>query len=290
MLRKPDWLRTRIGGGDSYATVKQTLGTRGLHTICASGRCPNQGECWEAGTATFLLLGNICTRNCRFCATPTGQPLPPDTAEPEKIAQSVRILQLKHVVLTSVDRDDLPDGGASHWSQVIASVRRQNPTTSIEVLLPDFMQAEEALNVVINASPDILAHNLETVERLTPFIRSRAQYRYSLQVLEQMAASGIITKSGLMLGLGETPEEVLQAIEDLHAAGCQVLTLGQYLQPTRKHVEVARYIPPSEFEALAAHARAIGFRYVESGPLVRSSFHAERALASCGIQSQKYTH
>lgn len=282
-MRKPDWLKIRLGGGDTYAGVSRTLEERGLHTICSSGRCPNQGECWAAGTATFLLLGNICTRSCRFCATPTGHPLPPDADEPEKIAQSVKILQLKHVVLTSVDRDDLDDGGASHWNAVIGAIRAEMPQTSIEVLLPDFMHKDGALQRVIEARPDIVAHNIETVERITPHVRSRAQYRYSLSVLRQIAAAGAICKSGIMLGLGETFAEVEQTLRDLREVGCAVVTIGQYLQPRRTHVPVERYVSPQEFDELAACARELGFRYVESGPLVRSSFHAEKALAACGI-------
>lgn len=282
-MRKPDWLKIRLGGGDTYAGVSRTLEERGLHTICSSGRCPNQGECWAAGTATFLLLGNICTRSCRFCATPTGHPLPPDIHEPEKIAQSVKILQLKHVVLTSVDRDDLDDGGASHWNAVIGAIRAEMPQTSIEVLLPDFMHKDGALLRVIEARPDIVAHNIETVERITPHVRSRAQYRYSLGVLQQIAEAGAICKSGLMLGLGETFAEVVQTLRDLREVGCAVVTIGQYLQPRRTHVPVERYVSPQEFDELAACARELGFRYVESGPLVRSSFHAEKALTACGI-------
>ena len=283
-LRKPAWLKIRLGGGETYAGVSQTLGERGLHTICSSGRCPNQGECWQAGTATFLLLGNICTRSCKFCATPTGHPLSPDPLEPQKIADSVRILNLHHVVLTSVDRDDLPDGGAAHWSRVIGAIRKTNSIASIEALVPDFMGKKDALNQIIEASPELLAHNIETVERLTPHIRSRAQYRYSLQVLQQVADAGRICKSGLMLGLGETRSEILATMDDLRSVNCQILTLGQYLQPTRAHLEVQRYVPPEEFDELAEQARSKGFRYVEAGPLVRSSFHAERALVACGIR------
>lgn len=282
-LRKPEWLKIRLGGGDTYAGVSRTLEERGLHTICSSGRCPNQGECWQAGTATFLLLGNICTRSCRFCATPTGHPLPPDAQEPEKIAQSVRILMLKHVVLTSVDRDDLPDGGAAHWVRTIEAIRVTSPKTTIEVLLPDFMGKTGALEHVIESNPAILAHNIETVERLTPTVRSRAEYRYSLQVLERIALAGGLTKSGIMLGLGESQAEVLATMDDLCSVNCQILTIGQYLQPRRANAAVRRYVSPSEFAELADEARSRGFRYVEAGPLVRSSFHAEQALAACGI-------
>lgn len=283
LQRKPEWLKIRIGGGHTYAGVSCTLTERGLHTICSSGRCPNQGECWQAGTATFLLLGNICTRSCRFCATPTGHPLAPDPNEPDKIAQSVRILSLKHVVLTSVDRDDLPDGGALHWKRVVEAIRVVNPNTTIEVLIPDFMGKDDALKCVIEAQPEIIAHNIETVERITPNVRSRARYRYSLEVLKQIAEAGALAKSGIMLGLGETYSEILTTMDDLRAVNCQVLTIGQYLQPRKTNAEVLRYVTPDEFDQLAEKARDRGFRYVEAGPLVRSSFHAEKALAACGI-------
>ena len=282
-LRKPDWLKIRLGGGDTYAGVNRTLEERGLHTICASGRCPNQGECWQAGTATFLLLGNICTRSCRFCATTTGLPLPPDPEEPEKIAQSVRILGLKHVVLTSVDRDDLSDGGAAQWVKSIKAIQSANPKTTIEVLIPDFMNKSGALQQIIDAQPEIIAHNIETVERITPNIRSRARYHYSLDVLRKIAVAKALSKSGIMLGLGETRSEIIATMEDLREAGCQILTIGQYLQPRKSNVPVQRYIPPEEFAELTTEALHRGFRYVEAGPLVRSSFHAEKALAACGI-------
>jgi len=283
LQRKPEWLKIRIGGGHTYAGVSRTLTERGLHTICSSGRCPNQGECWQAGTATFLLLGNICTRSCRFCATPTGHPLAPDPNEPDKIAQSVRILSLKHVVLTSVDRDDLPDGGANHWKRVVEAIRVVNPNTTIEVLIPDFIGKDGALKCVIEAQPEIIAHNIETVERITPNVRSRARYRYSLEVLKQIAEAGALAKSGIMLGLGETYSEILTTMDDLRAVNCQVLTIGQYLQPRKTNAVVQRYVTPDEFDQLAEEARYRGFRYVEAGPLVRSSFHAEKALAACGI-------
>lgn len=285
-LRKPSWLKIQLGGGATYTDVGSTLGDRGLHTICSSGRCPNQGECWKAGTATFLLLGNICTRSCKFCATPTGMPPLPDINEPTKVAQSVRILSLKHVVLTSVDRDDLPDGGAQHWVRVVEKIRELNPDTTIEALLPDFLEKNGALEVVLAVAPEIVAHNIETVERITPSVRSRAQYRYSLGVLSRIASSGTICKSGMMLGLGETQEEIYATMYDLFNVGCQVLTLGQYLQPTKKHIPVQEYIRPEVFDLLAEKARTIGFRYVEAGPLVRSSFHAEKALTACGLHSK----
>jgi lipoyl synthase len=232
-------------------------------------------------------LGNTCTRNCKFCATPTGKPPLPDINEPTKVAQSVRILSLKHVVLTSVDRDDLPDGGAQHWVRVVEKIRELNPDTTIEALLPDFLEKNGALEAVLAVKPEIVAHNIETVERITPSVRSRAQYRYSLGVLSRIASSGTICKSGMMLGLGETQEEIYATMYDLFNVGCQVLTLGQYLQPTKKHIPVQEYIRPEVFDLLAEKARTIGFRYVEAGPLVRSSFHAEKALTACGLHRNK---
>ncbi len=285
--RKPEWLKVALGGGRTYAGVSELLGQHGLHTICASGRCPNQGECWTSGTATFMLLGNICTRACRFCATPTGTPLPPDLNEPLRVAHSVRQMGLRHVVLTSVDRDDLPDGGAQQWVEVVEAVREVNPGTTVEVLLPDFLGKPGALEAVLATRPELVGHNVETVERLSPEVRSRARYGYSLTVLERIARAGLVPKSGLMLGIGERRDEVLATMDDLLRVGCQVLTLGQYLQPRRENLNVARYLTPEEFRELGEAARAKGFRYVESGPLVRSSFHAERALEACGIGAKK---
>ncbi len=286
LLRKPPWLKVHLGGAGSYAEVHSTLQREGLHTICASGRCPNQGECWNEGTATFMILGDRCTRSCRFCATATGHPLPPNPQEADRVVRSVQLLDLRHVVLTSVDRDDLPDGGAAQWVQLIQAIRTRCPNTTIETLLPDFKGKSGALETVIAARPDILAHNLETVARLTLQVRSKATYGYSLQVLQIMAASGIVTKSGLMLGLGEEPHEIREAIADLYRVGCQVLTLGQYLQPRVENWPVARYIPPQEFEDYKAYALSLGFRYVAAGPLVRSSFHAASALKACGVGEQ----
>lgn len=234
-----------------------------------------------------MILGGICTRSCRFCATPTGKPLPPDPQEPLTLAQTVHSLGLKHAVITSVDRDDLPDGGAAHWAQTIRAIRLHNPLTSIEVLLPDFMGKPQALETALAAHPDIAAHNLETVERLTPTVRSRARYRYSLEVLKRMVSMVTAVKSGLMLGLGETQQEVHQTLHDLRDAGCRILTLGQYLQPTRQHHPVMRYLSPEEFTRYGDYAYSIGFTYVEAGPLVRSSFHADRALEACGIKVQE---
>ncbi len=286
LLRKPSWLRIQLGGQGSYAKVRATLEREGLHTICTSGRCPNQGECWNEGTATFMILGDRCTRNCRFCATSTGHPLPPDPQETRRVVRSVQLLALRHVVLTSVDRDDLPDGGASQWVELIEALRAQCPHTTIETLPPDFKGKQDALERVIAAHPDIIAHNIETVARLTPDVRSKATYNHSLQVLQQMADSGLVTKSGLMLGLGENEQEVRQTISDLYRAGCKVLTIGQYLQPRIDNWPVARYVTPAEFEDYKSYALALGFRYVASGPLVRSSFHAVSALKACGLGAQ----
>lgn len=283
ILRKPSWLKIGLGGGASYAGLNRMLEDGGLHTICQSGRCPNQGECWSDGTAAFMILGGICTRRCRFCATPTGAPHPPDPDEPVKLARVVRSLELKHAVFTSVDRDDLPDGGASHWVRTIERVREMNPNTTVEALLPDFMGKSGALECVAQARPEIAAHNVETVARLTPSVRSRAQYCYSLSVLEKLSKSGLIVKSGIMLGLGERPEEIEQTLRDIHSTGCSVITVGQYLQPSRSHHPVMRYVTPAEFEEYGALAYSIGYRYAESGPLVRSSFHADRALRACGV-------
>lgn len=285
--RKPDWLKVKLGGGSTYAEVNKVLETHGLHTICSSGRCPNQGECWACGTASFLIAGDICTRSCRFCATTTGRPLPLDPEEPARIAQSVKLMALSHAVITSVDRDDLPDGGAAHWVQTLLAVRALCPQTTLEVLLPDFMDKLGALEMVLAERPHIAAHNLETVRRLTPSVRSRATYERSLEVVRRIAESGLVSKSGVMLGLGETLDEVHEAMRDLRAVGCEVLTLGQYLQPTHANFPVARYVSPEEFDALRETAYSLGFRYVESGPLVRSSFHAARALEACGLKREE---
>ena len=236
------------------------------------------GECWGAGTATFMILGEICTRSCKFCATLTGKPLPPDAAEPLKVADSINLMGLKHVVITSVDRDDLPDGGAEHWASTIREIRRVNPSTTIEVLIPDFDGRPELIALVAAAKPDIISHNMETVERLTPQVRSKAKYQTSLKVIGIIGSLGVVSKSGIMVGLGETAEEVLQCMDDLRAVGCEILTIGQYLQPTRKHLEVVEYLHPDQFEAFKKEGLARGFRMVESAPLVRSSYHAEKHI------------
>jgi lipoyl synthase len=277
-VRKPDWLKVRLGDNEGFVHTRKIIEGQQLHTICSSGRCPNQAECWSRGTATFMVLGAICTRSCRFCNTETGKPLPPDPQEPERLAESVRLMGLKHVVLTSVDRDDLPDLGTAHWVEVIKSLRKVNSETSIEVLIPDFQGRPELLQLIIDEKPEIVSHNLETVKRLTPEVRSAARYDRSLDVLRLLSAAGIRAKSGLMLGLGETEEELLSSMDDLLAVGCSILTLGQYLQPTRKHLPVKAYIHPDDFARYKEIALKKGFSVVESGPLVRSSYHAERHL------------
>lgn len=274
--RKPDWLKIKLPMGELSRKVQDTIKDNDLHTICTSGRCPNQGECWGCGTATFMIGGDICTRGCRFCNVKTGKPLPLDPTEPQHVADSVHLLQLKHVVITSVDRDDLPDLGASHWASVICEVKKLNPSTTMEVLIPDFQVRSELIDLVIAEKPEVISHNLETVRRLTPSIRSKATYDGSLKVLKQIAASGITAKSGIMLGLGETRDEILQAMDDLLAVGCSVMTIGQYLQPTRQNVEVQEYVRPETFAEYKEIGLEKGFRFVESGPLVRSSYHAER--------------
>lgn len=278
--QKPDWLKTRLPGGSNYREVKRIVEGHHLHTICSSGKCPNMGECWSAGTATFMILGEICTRSCKFCATFSGKPSLPYEGEPAKVAESIRLMGLRHAVITSVDRDDLPDGGAGHWAATIREVRRVNPATTIEVLIPDFDGKAELISQVASQKPDIISHNLETVERLTPLVRSRAKYRTSLEVISLIAASGIAAKSGMMVGLGETTEEILQSMDDLRLNGCMILTIGQYLQPTKKHFEVAEYVSPIKFEEYRLAGLARGFRVVESAPLVRSSYHAEKHLIS----------
>jgi len=275
-IRKPDWLKIKLPKGDNYLKVKSILEKQGLHTICSSGKCPNMGECWNAGTATFMILGDICTRSCKFCATTTGKPMPVDTNEPEKIALSVKHLNLKHVVLTSVDRDDLPDGGAGIWAATIQKVKELNPGTTIEALVPDFGGNSEHLQVVIDAAPEIISHNLETIKRLTPQVRSAAQYNRSLKVLQQIAASGIQAKSGIMVGLGETEIEVLETMDDLRLIHCNIFTIGQYLQPTPDHLAVSEYVHPDQFEKYRIAGIEKGFTHIESKPLVRSSYHAEK--------------
>ncbi|MDR3184754.1 MAG: lipoyl synthase [Prevotellaceae bacterium] len=284
MERKPGWLKIKLEHSPQYPRVRQLVAAHNLHTICSSGRCPNIGQCWSMGTATFMILGDICTRSCKFCATATGKPLPVDDAEAQKVAESVKLMQLKHCVITSVDRDDLPDKGAAHWAATIQAVRKANPHTTIEVLIPDFDTIPALIDVVVAARPDIIGHNMETVERLTPLVRSRAGYRKSLQVLQQAAQCGIVTKSGLMVGLGETPEEVEQTMHDVRGAGVRLFTIGQYLQPTIRHIPVAAYVTPEQFERYKEAGFEAGFDHIESGPLVRSSYMAEKSFLHSKIK------
>lgn len=274
--RKPDWLKIRLPKGTSYAEVKGVIRKNNLHTICTSGDCPNLGECWDAGTATFMILGDICTRSCKFCAVKTGKPLPLNSEEPIKLAESIQFLKLKHCVITSVDRDDLEDGGASAWAKTISEIKRINPQTTIEVLIPDFDGNENLISKIIDQRPDIISHNLETVKRLTPKVRSKARYDRSLSVIRFVSESGIRSKSGIMLGIGETIDEVIETMHDLRSVNCEVLTLGQYLQPSLNNLEVVEYIKPEIFADLKRTGLQMGFRFVESGPLVRSSYHAEK--------------
>ena len=276
-VRKPEWLKISIGSNERYTETKRIVESHCLHTICSSGRCPNMGECWGRGTATFMIAGDVCTRSCKFCNTQTGHPLPLDPAEPLHVAQSVQLMKLSHAVITSVDRDDLPDLGAAHWAATIREIRRLNPETTIEVLIPDFQARPELVALVVEAHPDIIGHNMETVRRITPLVRSAARYDTSLAVIRQVAESGITAKSGIMVGLGETPAEVEQLMDDLRAVGCNILTIGQYLQPSHRHYPVAEYVTPQQFAAYKQTGLAKGFDQVESAPLVRSSYHAERA-------------
>jgi lipoic acid synthetase len=276
--RKPDWLRVKLPTGREYAQVREIVSTHKLHTICESGNCPNMGECWGAGTATFMILGNICTRSCGFCAVATGKPLMVDLKEPERVAESVRLMNVKHCVITSVDRDDLKDGGSTIWVETINAIRRVSPQTKFETLIPDFQGKWENLQRIIDVKPDIVSHNLETVRRLTKQVRIQAKYDRSLEVLKRLKEAGLKTKSGVMLGLGETEEEVIETMNDLRGVGCDVLTLGQYLQPTPKHLPVAEFVRPEKFAKFKETGLEKGFRFVESGPLVRSSYHAEKHI------------
>ena len=278
--RKPDWLKIRLHRSADYADVRHIVEEHGLHTICSSGRCPNQSECWSRRTATFMILGDVCTRGCRFCATRTGHPLPPDPDEPHRLAESVALMKLKYAVITSVTRDDLPDGGAHQWAATVEAIRSGNPDTAIELLIPDLDARPELLATVVASQPDIIGHNIETVERLTPVVRSRAKYRTSLSTLRLLAEQGATTKSGLMVGLGETEEEVLQTLRDLRGAGVKIVTIGQYLRPTLEHYPVAAYVAPEQFERYRQQALEMGFSYCASAPLVRSSYLAEEALKS----------
>ncbi len=276
ILRKPDWLKIKVPSGKEYISIKKIVTEHKLHTICTSGHCPNMHECWGRGTATLMILGDICTRSCKFCNVKTGRPLPADWEEPQRVAESVKLMGLKHAVLTSVDRDDLEDGGAAIWAMTIRKIKEMSPDTTIETLIPDFDGRESLIQQVIDAGPEVISHNLETVRRITPWTRSRAKYDRSLAVLRYIADSGTVTKSGIMAGLGETRAEVFELMDDLLAAGVTVLTIGQYLQPTKKHLPVREYISPDQFKEYERVGLEKGFRFVESSPLVRSSYRAEK--------------
>jgi len=278
-IRKPEWLKTKLQSNAQFVQVNNIVKKHGLHTICSSGRCPNMSECWNKGTATFMISGEICTRSCKFCNTLSGRPLPLDAAEPNKIAESIKLMKLQHAVVTSVDRDDLPDGGAAHWAQTIKAIRTINPDTTLEVLIPDFDGRIELLDIIIVEKPDIISHNLETVRRLTSSIRTKAKYDTSLKVLSYIVSQNLIAKTGIMLGLGEKEDEVLQLMDDVLATGCSILTIGQYMQPSRKNVAVSEYITPEKFEEYKQIGLRKGFRIVESAPLVRSSYCAEKHIS-----------
>lgn len=274
--RKPDWLKIKLPRGFKTSQVIGLLNEKNLHTICSSGMCPNRAECWGNGTATFMIGGNICTRNCKFCNVPTGKPLPLEERELDEIVDSIRQLKLRHVVITSVDRDDLPDLGASHWAKMIRKIKEKCPGVTMEVLIPDFQGRLELVDMVIDEKPDVISHNLETVRRLTPAVRTFATYDNSLAVIRHIAERGVRSKSGIMLGLGETRDEILQTMDDLLAVGCEVMTIGQYLQPTKQNFPLQDYIHPDVFAEYKEIGRKKGFRHIESSPMVRSSYHAER--------------
>ena len=277
--RRPEWLKVKIPQGDGYRLVKSLVDTHRLHTVCESARCPNVGECWSAGTATFMILGDVCTRSCGFCAVKTGRPEGLDTDEPRRVAEAVKTLRIEHAVITSVNRDELADGGAGIFAECIRAIRRELPTCRVEVLIPDFRGDWDALQLVLDAQPDILGHNTETVPRLYGVVRPQAKYERTLELLDCAKRQGAFTKSGIMVGIGETDDEIREVMRDLRAVECDVLTVGQYLQPTREHLPVRRFVSPELFGRLREDALALGFRYCESGPLVRSSYHAERQIA-----------
>jgi len=279
-VQKPKWLRVKLPTGENYKQVRGLVDKYKLHTICESGHCPNMGECWGAGTATFMILGNICTRSCGFCNVATGRPLNVDWEEPEKVARSVKLMKIKHAVLTSVDRDDLADGGSIIWAETVRAIRRISPETTMETLIPDFKGELHNVDRIIEANPEIVSHNMETVRRLTRKVRIQAQFDRSLMVLKYLKEQGIRrTKSGIMLGLGETKEEVIEAMRELREADVDIITLGQYLQPTKRHVPVVEFITPEVFKELEEIGLEMSFKFVESGPLVRSSYHAEKHIA-----------
>ena len=274
--KKPDWLRVRLPIGEGYKNVRNLVDSHKLHTICESGNCPNMGECWGAGTATFMILGNICTRSCGFCAVATGKPEEVDWDEPQRVAESIFLMKVRHAVITSVDRDELKDGGSIIWYNTIKAVKALNPGTTLETLIPDFKGEVENIQRIIDAAPEVVSHNIETVERMTRKVRIQAKYWRSMEVLRHLKNGGMRTKSGIMLGLGETMEEVVQTMKDLRASDVDVITIGQYLQPTKKHLPVIRFVHPDEFNELTRIGYELGFDYVECGPLVRSSYHSDR--------------
>jgi len=276
--RKPSWLKVKLPTGENYRKVREAVSENKLHTICESGNCPNMGECWGAGTATFMILGNICTRSCGFCAVATGKPFAADLEEPIKVAESIRKMNIKHAVITSVDRDDLIDGGSIIWVKTVEAVRKISPITTMETLIPDFQGKWENLQRIIDVAPEIVSHNLETVRRLTKQVRIQAKYDRSLEVLSRLKEGGMRTKSGIMLGLGEREDEVIESMKDLRSVKVDILTLGQYLQPSSKHLPVASFVPPAKFQEYKEIGLEMGFRYVESAPLVRSSYHAEKHI------------
>ncbi len=277
--RRPEWLKAKIPSGENFARLANIMRTQKLHTVCEEARCPNMGECWNAGTATFMILGDVCTRSCGFCAVKTGRPMPGlDWDEPYRVAEAVKLLGLRHAVITSVNRDDRKDGGAPIFAETIRQIRKQVPGCRVEVLIPDFKGSEEALNIVLDAKPDILNHNLETVSRLYRIVRPQANYPQSLELLDRAKKKGFVAKTGMMLGIGERTKEVIDAMKDIRAVDCDILTLGQYLQPTKEHLPIDRYVHPDEFRMLKEIGLEMGFRHVESGPLVRSSYHAEQQV------------
>ncbi len=277
-LRKPEWLKTQLQSNAQFVKISQIVKLNKLHTICSSGKCPNMSECWNKGTATFMIMGNVCTRTCKFCNTLSGHPLQLDPLEPQKVADSIKLMNLKHAVVTSVDRDDLSDRGANHWAETIKSIKLTNPETTLEVLIPDFDGKTELIDLVISQNPNIISHNLETVRRLTPQIRSKAKYETSLAVLNYISGNNIVAKTGIMVGLGEKQEEIIELMNDVLKTGCRILTIGQYMQPSRNNVAVSEYIHPDVFEEYKTIGIKKGFKIVESAPLVRSSYCAENHM------------
>jgi lipoic acid synthetase len=277
-VKKPDWLRVKLPTGENFRHVRGLVDNYKLHTICESGNCPNMGECWGEGTATFMILGNTCTRSCGFCAVATGRPEPLDWDEPQRVAEAICLMKVKHAVITSVDRDEIPDGGSEIWQRTIRAVRSLNPHTTLETLIPDFKGVKENIDRIIEAAPEVVSHNIETVERLTRQVRIQAKYWRSMEVIRILKSGGMRTKSGIMLGLGEEKDEVVQTLQDLKDNGCDVVTIGQYLQPSRQHLPVKRFVHPDEFNEYKEIGYSLGFDFIESGPLVRSSYHSERHI------------